>query len=123
MTGGLSPTTTAAPPSLIESVIRDDLAVAGGGSRGQTYADTKKSGRTATKNRSLLDMDIPPPDRDTMRRYAIVLNSCELTKRHSNSRSGSESCYLFKRKRMFGLASRSVGLSRVHTRQRPQRQP
>ncbi|VDP06997.1 unnamed protein product [Heligmosomoides polygyrus] len=89
MTGGLSPTTTAAPPSLIESVIRDDLAVAGGGSRGQTYADTKKSGRTATKNRSLLDMDIPPPDRDTMRRYAIVLNSCELTKRHSNSRSGN----------------------------------
>ncbi|CAJ0604230.1 unnamed protein product [Cylicocyclus nassatus] len=39
------------------------------------------------KSRSLLDLDIPPPDRNLMRQYAIVLNSLELTQRPSYSRA------------------------------------
>ncbi|KHJ96211.1 hypothetical protein OESDEN_03831 [Oesophagostomum dentatum] len=39
------------------------------------------------KSRSLLDLDIPPPDRKMMRQYAIVLNSLELTRRPSYARS------------------------------------
>ncbi|EYB82808.1 hypothetical protein Y032_0350g3219 [Ancylostoma ceylanicum] len=42
------------------------------------------------KSRSLLDLDIPPPDRKMMRQYAIVLNSLELTQRPSYVRAESE---------------------------------
>lgn len=48
------------------------------------------------KSRSLLDLDIPPPDRKMMRQYAIVLNSLELTQRPSYVRAESESTLLQK---------------------------
>ncbi|KAK5969972.1 hypothetical protein GCK32_013498 [Trichostrongylus colubriformis] len=75
--------------SLLDSVIRDSQ-FAKDTTQGDRYAGNgNENGRNSLKSRSLLDMEIPPPDRNVMRRYAIVLNSCELTKRQSNARSGN----------------------------------
>ncbi|KAK6035980.1 hypothetical protein COOONC_26515 [Cooperia oncophora] len=86
---GLDTKRPSTPISLFDT-IRDSSQFANDSLQGERCTvNGKESDRNGTKSRSLLDMDIPPPDRNVMRRYAIVLNSYELTKRRINVRSGS----------------------------------
>ncbi|WKY07060.1 hypothetical protein Q1695_006896 [Nippostrongylus brasiliensis] len=85
------PSSQSVPSSLPhDSVSRDSLPMSASGKQHQRNAreHVNEGERVVPKTRSLLDLDLPPPDRDTMRRYAIVLNGYELTKRHSRSRTG-----------------------------------
>ncbi|VDL84356.1 unnamed protein product, partial [Nippostrongylus brasiliensis] len=87
------PSSQSVPSSLPhDSVSRDSLPMSASGKQHQRNAreHVNEGERVVPKTRSLLDLDLPPPDRDTMRRYAIVLNGYELTKRHSRSRTGTE---------------------------------
>ncbi|PIO74918.1 hypothetical protein TELCIR_03055 [Teladorsagia circumcincta] len=86
---GLEAQQTSTTVSLIDC-IRDNSQLADEGlQRERCVVNGNESDRSRTKSRSLLDMDIPPPDRNVMRRYAIALNSCELRKRPDIVRSGS----------------------------------
>ncbi|KAK6746528.1 hypothetical protein RB195_000042 [Necator americanus] len=72
-------------PSTVLSGIGSRVRMDGGNvhvQRREADADNEKP-----KSRSLLDLDIPPPDRKMMRQYAIVLNSLELTQRPSRIRA------------------------------------
>ncbi|XGW27061.1 hypothetical protein V3C99_007559 [Haemonchus contortus] len=87
---GLEPHQPSTTMSLIDSVIRDSFHFSDETANGESCnINGDEIERKTMKSRSLLDMDIPPPDRSTMRRYAVVLNSCELTKRRINVRTGN----------------------------------
>ncbi|KAK6011850.1 hypothetical protein OSTOST_23052, partial [Ostertagia ostertagi] len=86
---GIEAQQTSTAISLIDC-IRDNSQLADEGlQRDRCLVNGSESDRNTAKSRSLLDMDIPPPDRNVMRRYAIALNSCELRKRPDYDRSGN----------------------------------